>query len=197
VAQDDDAPISLAASAIETLDIGDEAKAALRAILAELAAQYQQSFLLMLETQRTQASALDRLQTTLQLLVEKIAPEIKDRIPVPIRLADGGERPDLTSAVVVADPMAAGYTMSQAELAKALGLPQPDVSVLVRAFKLNDDEECAVLVRRGLKSEIANYHTRAIEKFLAHVNSPPSDLDLNQKSALERVKRRLATRTSG
>lgn len=196
MARDDDAPISLAASAIERLDIGEEAKGALRAILSELAAQYQQSFVLMLETQRSQASAIDRLQTTLQLLVERIAPEIKDRIPVPIRLADDGERPDLASAVVVADPMAAGYLMSQAQLAKALELPQPDVSVLVRAFKLNDDEECAVTVRRGTKSEIVNYHSRAIEKFLHCVSVPPKDLDANQKSALERVRRRLSTRSA-
>jgi hypothetical protein len=193
---DDDAPISLAATAIERLNVGEEAKQALRAILTELAAQYQQSFILMLETQRKQASALDRLQTTLQLLIEKIAPEIKDRIPVPIRLASEGERADLTSAVILADPMAAGFTMSQAQLAKALGLSQADVSVLVRAFKLNEEEDCAVVVRRGrTNTEISNYHARAIDRFREIVAAPPAKLDSNQRSALERVRKGL--RSSG
>jgi hypothetical protein len=191
VAPDDDASLSLAATAIERLNVGEEAKQALRAILTELAAQYQQSFVLMLETQRKQASALDRLQTTLQLLIDKIAPEIKDRIPVPIRLANDGERADLTSAVVLADPMAAGFTMSQAQLAKALGLPQADVSILVRAFKLNEDENCAVVVRRGTGAEISNYHARAIDRFREIVAAPPASLDANQRSALERVRKRL------
>lgn len=191
MAPDDDSSLSLAATAIERLNVGEEAKQALRAILTEVAAQYQQSFILMLETQRKQASALDRLQTTLQLLIEKIAPEIKDRIPVPIRLANEGERADLTSAVVVADPMAAGFTMSQAQLAKALGLPQADVSILVRAFKLNEDENCAVVVRRGSNAEISNYHARAIDRFRDLVAAPPARLDANQRSALERVKKRI------
>lgn len=186
----DDQPISLAARAIERLELSDEAKDALRAILAELAAQYQQSFVKMLETQRVQASALDRLQTTLQLLVERIAPEIKDRIPVPIRLASDGEQPDLPSALVVADPIATGYTLSQANLAEALKLPQPDVSVLVRAFGIHQDGECAVVVRRGPK-QIANYHPRAIERFRTLVASPPASLDAKQKRALDRVRRRL------
>jgi hypothetical protein len=188
----DDEPISLAARAIERLALSDAAKDALRAILAELAAQYQQSFVKMLETQRMQASALDRLQTTLHLLVEKIAPEIKDRIPIPIRLASDEERPDLTSAVVVADPIATGYTLSQANLAEALQLPQADVSVLVRAFGIIDDGDCAVIVRKGPRLKIANYHPRSLDRFRACVSSPPGTLDAQQKRALNRVRRRLA-----
>jgi hypothetical protein len=194
VAPADDQPLSLAARAIDRLELSTEAKDALRAILADLAAQYQQSFVKMLETQRMQASALDRLQTTLQLLVEKIAPEIKDRIPVPIRLASDGDSRDLTSALVVADPIATGYTMSQANLAEALQLSQADVSVLVRALGIIDDGECAVIVRKGPK-KIANYHPRAIDRFRARVTSPPEDLDATQKSALDRVRRRLIKTT--
>jgi hypothetical protein len=191
VAQDDDATLSLAASAIERLDLGEEAKQALHAILAELAGQYQQSFVLMLETQRKQASALERLQTTLQLLVEKIAPELKERIPVPIRLAEDGEHADLASALVVTDPIAAGYVMSQAQLAQALALSQADVSVLVRAFKLDGEEDCAVVLRKGANgSRFVNYHPRAIERFRELVERPPTGLDTNQKSALARVRKR-------
>jgi hypothetical protein len=81
--------------------------------------------------------------------------------------------------------------MSQAQLAKALGLPQADVSILVRAFKLNEDENCAVVVRRGSGAEISNYHARAIDRFREFVAAPPANLDANQRSALERVKKRL------
>jgi len=188
--ESDDASISLAASAIEKLDLDDDVKSVLRAILGELAGQYQQAFIAMLETQRMQASALERLQTTLHLLIERIAPEISDRIPVPIRMATDDD-PHAGTALVVADPIATGYTMSQADLAKALQLPQPDVSVLVRAFKLSDDEACAVVVRRGPKLSIVNFHPRALERFRVRVSEPPNGLDANQQSALDRVRRRL------
>jgi hypothetical protein len=194
VASDDGSSVSLAASLIDRLDLEEPAKEALRAILSEMAGQYQQAFVTMLETQRMQASALDRLQTTLQLLIEKIAPEIKDRVPVPIRLADGGEGPDLASAVVVADPIATGYKMSQSEQAAALQLPQADVSVLVRALELVDDGDCAVVVRKGAKSNVTNYHPRAIVRFRELVNrASPADLEPNERSALDRVRRKLGT----
>ncbi len=193
---DEPGSVSLAAQAIERLDLGEEAKQALRAILAELAAQYQQSFVKMLETQRMQASALERLQTTLQLLVEKIAPEIKDRIPVAIRIVDGDDQPDIASTVVIADPIATGYTMTQANLAEALGISPADVSILVRAFKLTDDGDCAVTVRKGPKSSIVNFHPRALASFRELVAAPPDRLTGDEKKSLERVRRRLITAPS-
>ena len=195
-ASDEPGSVSLAAQAIERLDLGEPAKQALRAILAELAAQYQQSFVKMLETQRMQASALERLQTTLQLLVEKIAPEIKDRIPVAIRIADGDEQADIASTVVIADPIATGYTMTQANLAEALGISPADVSILVRAFKLTEDGDCAVTVRKGPKSSIVNFHPRALVRFRELVAAPPERMTGAEKKSLERVRRRLITTAS-
>lgn len=188
-ASDEPGSVSLAAQAIERLDLGEPAKQALRSILAELAAQYQQSFVKMLETQRMQASALDRLQTTLQLLVERIAPEIKDRIPVAIRIADSDEQADIASTVVIADPIATGYTMTQANLAEALGISPADVSILVRAFKLTEDGDCAVTVRKGPKSSIVNFHPRALARFRELVTTPPERLSVAEKKSLERVRR--------
>lgn len=193
---DDSGSVSLAASAIEQLDLSEPAKQALRSILAELAAQYQQSFIKMLETQRMQASALERLQTTLQMLVEKIAPEIKDRIPVPIRIVDSDDQPDIASTVVIADPIATGYTMTQSNLAEALGINAADVSILVRAFKLTEDGDCAVTVRKGPKSSIVNFHPRALARFRELVAQPPDRLDSAQKKSLDRVRRLLITAAS-
>jgi hypothetical protein len=193
---DESGSVSLAAQTIERLDLGEPAKQALRAILAELAAQYQQSFVKMLDTQRMQASALERLQTTLQLIVEKIAPEIKDRVPVAIRIADGDDQPDIASTVVIADPIATGYTMTQANLAEALGISPADVSILVRAFKLTEDGDCAVTVRKGPKSSIVNFHPRALARFRELVAGPPDRLSGDEKKSLERVRRRLITATS-
>ncbi|MBP6840025.1 MAG: hypothetical protein KBG28_13115 [Kofleriaceae bacterium] len=192
-ASDELSSVSLAAQAIERLDLGEPAKQALRAILAELAAQYQQSFVQMLETQRIQASALERLQTTLHLLIEKIAPEIRDRIPVAIRIVDADARPDIASTVVIADPIATGYTMTQANLAQALGISPADVSVLVRAFRLTEDGDCAVTVRRGPKSSIVNFHPRALDRFRELVASPPERLSDAVRKSLERARRRLIT----
>lgn len=189
----DNEPVSLATRAIEQLDLDEDARAALRAIQAELAEQYQQTFLKMLETQRIQASALERLQTTLQLLIERIAPEIKDRIPIAIRIADNNDQADIASTVVVADPIATGYTMTQANIAEALGIGQADVSILVRAFKLTEDGDCAVTVRKGPRSSIVNFHSRAIARFRELVASPPERLTADQKKALDRVRRRLIT----
>jgi hypothetical protein len=183
--------VDLATYAIDRLDLSPEIKTVLVAIQANVTAAYQKNFVEMVETIRRQASALERLQTTLTLLVEKLAPEIKDRIPVALRVAEDGEQPDITSPVLVADPIATGYTMTQADLSSALGLTPPDVSVFVRAFKLTDDGDCAVVVRKGRKQATVNYHPRAIERFRALVTTPPPKMTEDQSKILARVRRRL------
>jgi hypothetical protein len=187
--------VNLATYAIDRLGLDPEVKSALVAIQADVTAAYQKNFVDMVETIRRQASTLERLQTTLNLLVEKLAPELKDRIPVALRVAKDGETPDITSPMVVADPIATGYTMTQADLAAALDLSAPDVSVFVRAFQLTEDEECAVAVRKGSKQPTVNYHPRAIERFRALVASPPPNLTDEQKKILSRVTRRLRPTT--
>ena len=189
--------VNLATYAIDRLGLDPEVKSALVAIQADLTAAYQKNFVDMVETIRRQASALERLQTTLNLLVERFAPDLKNRIPVALQVAKDGETPDITSPVVVADPIATGYTMTQADLAAALGLSAPDVSVFVRAFQFHEDEESAVVVRKGSKLPTVNYHPRAIERFRALVASPPTKLTEDQKKILSRVKRRLRPTSPG
>lgn len=81
----------------------------------------------MVEAMNRQASAIDRIQTTLELLVRNTRPDLAGQIPPVIGIAQAGEEPDLATAVVVADPIAKGYTMSQASLARAVGISQTDV----------------------------------------------------------------------
>lgn len=192
VAEADD-PISIASSAIERLNLSREVKDVLRTIQLDLNTAYQRSFVTMIETMQRQASALERLQTTLQLLIERVAPEIKDRVPLPVNIVASREDADVSAPLVVtvADPIGAGYTMTQANLAEALGLSQADVSVLARAFHLTEDGDCAIVVRKGKTNDTVNYHPRAIERFRQYVAAPPPGLKDDQKTALRRVTRSL------
>ena len=49
---------------------------------------------------------------------------VSDDVPVALGVAPAGVTlPDLASAIVVADPIGSGFTMSQDALAKAIGTP--------------------------------------------------------------------------
>jgi hypothetical protein len=182
---------NIAAHAVDRLELSPEAKQEIKGIQAELLEGYQESFVEMVNSIARQASALERLQNTLNLLIEHIAPELATRVPVALRVAGPEEVPDLASAVVLADPIAAGYTLTQTRIAEALGISSSDVSILVRAFAMNNDGECAVTVRKGQKVDVVNYHPRAIARFREHVANPPARLSKEQKHALERVRRLL------
>lgn len=184
----DDGITSLGSGAIAGLDVSPEVKAGLHAIQAELTAAYQKNFVEMIETLRRQASALDRLQTTLNLLVQAVHPTLKG-VSVGVVAAAPGTDADLPS-VVLADPIAAGYVFTQGNLAEALGISAGDVSELVRLFKL-DQDDVAMTVRHGKQRNTVNYHQRAIEKLRGYIEaarrSMPRDLSKNQVSALRRV----------
>ena len=181
--------------AIDELGLPPELSSALKGIQADLAEDYRASFLAMVETLNRQASALDRIQTTLNILVQHLAPQLVKSLPVPVALqqAKEGEEPDIATALVVADPIGAGYTLSQKALSEVLGLSQAYVSILVRAFNLPDGT-CAVTVRKGASREMVNYHPRAAQKFLAHVASPPKSMTKQQRYALKRVQETLLKR---
>ena len=185
--------VPLATKAIEKLGLSTEVRHALVAVQAELTAAYQKNFVEMLQAMRMQAAALRRLQTTLNLLIEEIAPKIKVHLPSPVHIevAASGEAPDLASALVTADPIGAGFMLTQADLSNALNLHQTDVSTLVKAFNLREDENCAVVVRRGKRHDTVNYHPRAIQRFRELVAEPPSGLSSSEKKALARVARSL------
>jgi hypothetical protein len=189
----DSESLDISSKAIDKLPVSAEVKAALKGIQAEVADAYREGFVEMVQAIRQQASALERIHATLAILVKHLAPNLEGQLPAAIRIAGPGETPDLASAVVVADPIAAGYTLSQSDVAKALGVKQTDLSILLRAFNLPADGQCAVIVRKGKTGEVVNYHPRTLDRFRKLLASPPGGLNGNQKSALRRVRAKLLT----
>lgn len=149
----------------------------------------------MAEALNRQAAALERIQTTLSILVEHIAPSLGGVAPVAFRVAGDGEDPDLASAVVTADPIGAGYTLTQADIGRALAVSEVDVSILLRAFKLRDDGRLAVEVRSGRRS-LFNYHPRAVEALRQRVLDPGATVPSRDRSSLKRARRALGVPSS-
>lgn len=179
---------------IEALPLNEDAKRALRNIRAEMNDAYQEAFLELTATQRSMLSILERMQETFLLVLQQIAPTLAGTAPIAMRVAMDGAKPDLASAVVIADPIAKGYTLCQADIAQALGLTQPDVSVLVRAFKLTEDADCAVVVRTGKKT-LVNYHPRAVDRFRKLLADPPRGLTGAANAAVQRARKSLIQAT--
>lgn len=184
---------STQSKAVDDLGLSEPVRMAIRDVQEELADAYRDSFVAMVEAMNRQASAIDRIQTTLELLVRNTRPDLAGQIPPVIGIAQAGEEPDLATAVVVADPIAKGYTMSQASLARAVGISQTDVSVLSKEFRLWEDGDCAVVVRKGKKSRLVNYHPRAIDRLRELVRSPPAGMTEKQRTVITRVQRKLAS----
>jgi hypothetical protein len=190
-------PLDLGGRAIAELGLPPAVEAALRDVIGGLGADYREAFVTMVQAINRQAAALERIQTTLNVLVSKVAPELSDQALPALGVAPEGTRPDLASAIIVSDPIATGYVLSQEALARALGIKQTDLSILERAFKLRDDGKCAIVVRRGVRrgkpQDTVNFHPRAIERFRELVaTAQPSTLDGNQRSALERIRKAFA-----
>ena len=190
-------PIDLGERGLEALGLPPEVTRVLASIRAEVNAAYRESFIEMQKVMREQASALARIQGTLQILVETLQPILEDKLqgemPAAFSIAASSDEADVAKALVVADPIGMGFTLSQADLARALDLPQPYVSKLVKAFKLADDPQCAVQVRRGKGrgTRLVNYHPAAIAQFVDLVLSPPSGLTEDQLNTVRRVKDKL------
>jgi hypothetical protein len=185
--------VDISAKAIDKLSVSPEVKAVLKDIQGEVADAYRDGFVAMVQAIKQQESVLDRIHTTLAILVKHLAPQLEGQIPAAIRIASSGEDPDLASAVVVADPIGSGYSLSQTDVATALGISPNDVSALIRAFKLSEDGTCAVVVRRGKKHRFVNYHARALERLAELVRTPPSGLDPSLKNVLTRARRAIST----
>ncbi len=186
---------SAAGKAIDGLHLSPPVASALKDIQAEVADAYRDRFIEMMDVLRQQTSTLARIQETLHVLVQAVRPELAGTVPAAVRVARDGEGADLASTLVVADPIGAGYTLSQVDLAKALGLPNAtDVSILVRAFKLDENGDCAVIVRRGVRNKIVNYHPRAVDTLRKWIECPPEGLALTpeQQGAVKRIKKKLA-----
>lgn len=183
-------PEDLGAAGAKRLGLSPEVAKKLTEIQAEVSGAYRDTLIEMMQALNRQASALERIQRTLEILIEHTAPQLKGQAPAAFRVAADGESPDVASALVVADPIAAGYTMTQADLARALGISGPDASILARAFKLEEDPDCAVVVRGG-KNKTVNYHPRAARRFRELVAKPPRGISTRAEKTAERVRRKL------
>jgi hypothetical protein len=186
------AVVDISAKSIDKLPVSAEVKAALKDIQAEVADAYREGFVEMIQAMKQQGSVLERIHATLAILIKSIDPKLEGQIPAAIRIAAQGESPDLASAVVVADPIGSGYSLSQTDAARALMISPNDASVLFRAFKLQDDGRCAVVVRRGKKYQVVNYHARVIERFRELVHNPPAGIDRRLTKALDRARKAVA-----
>lgn len=186
-------PESIGRKAIRDLGLEKPIEDALLDIYQRIDDSYRDRFLELTTALQQQASALDRIQKTLLILVEAVAPQLKASAPVAFAVAARDEAPDVaTLSVHVIDPIAGGFTLSQKDLGDALGLDSANVSVLVRAFKLPDDPECAITVRRGRRSGIVNYRPRAVERLRELIRQPPSGLARDAQSALRAARKRLS-----
>ena len=190
----DEAP-RLTPHAIRNLGLPPSATQALLEIQEDLADAYREDFIALRQAVSAQASALNRIQTTLAILVEALAPQLaaaRDRIPAAIRVACAGEAPDVASALVVADPIGAGYTLSQGEFAKACGVTESDMSAVIKALGLRKEADCVVTVRAGNNRNTRyNYHPRAVKRFHDLLEAPPEIKDGNQRSAVRRIRKKL------
>ena len=191
-------PTSIVAKTIKDLELSPDVALVLRDIEAQIAEAYRDRFLDMTEMLRQQMSMAARTQETLNILVEFLAPQLAGSVPTAVKIATDGSQPDLASALVVADPIGAGYTLTQVDLSRALGVSSADISILVRGFDVNGKEECAVTVRQGAKHKIVNYHPRAVDVLRRFIESPPADVQLNNdaKAALKRARGRLSASTT-
>jgi hypothetical protein len=183
--------VDLAERDLDALGLPEAARRELAGIKAALDEQYRDRFLEMAEALNRQAAALERIQTTLSILVEHIAPNLSGTAPVAFRVSRDGEDSDLASTVVTADPIGAGFTLTQADIGRALGLSEADVSILLRALKLRDDERLAVEVRSGKRS-LFNYHPRVVEALRQRVVDSDTVVPAKDQGCLQRARRVLA-----
>lgn len=187
-------PPELSGQIAKKLDLSPEVRAALADVQAELADAYRESFTDMVRAIHEQASALNRIQNTLTLLLQHFPPTLAAQAPPVLRVSDSHEHADLASAVVIADPIGQGFTMSLTSLAKAMGVSPSDLGVVVKALKLNTQSDFAVVCRTGKHNAITNYHPRAIEAFPKILRDTPSTaLSGNDRSALQRLKAKLGS----
>lgn len=157
---------------IEALKIDEATARELKRINALLNQHYRDRFLEMASTMRIQAAQLERIQTTLAILVEHVAPSLRTSVPVAFA-ASGDAEPDIATTFVVADPIGAGFTLSQAQVGQALNLTSSVTSVVVRALGLSTDPNHAVTVRSRPDRDIVNYHRSAVARLRELIENAP------------------------
>jgi hypothetical protein len=172
------------------LKVSQESKDILARIAAEVNAAYRENFDAMMKTLQDLAEGQKRLQASLAILVKAIEPKLAEGLPPAVSIAFRDEAPDVATAVVLANPHAAGYTLTQAELAKQLNTSQADVSVLTRAFGLDADTFFAVRVPHGRRQTVW-YRPEASARFLELLANPPQPVSDIAAATIKRVRQRL------
>ncbi|HJW74579.1 MAG TPA: hypothetical protein VJ787_02760 [Thermoleophilia bacterium] len=183
--------VQLPVRSIRELGLSKEVEDLVIEMQSALIDAYNKSLTDLAATVKSQATALEAIQETLRVMVRHmhLAPDLEQKLPAVVRLAAPGEAPLLP--VVIADPNKVGFTWSQGELASALGLTAPDVSVLARAFKLDEDPSCSVVIRAGKGKRIVNYHPCAAQRFHALLANLPPGLTAEQQAAARRARKKL------
>lgn len=184
-------PKTLVAAALAKTNIPAQVRDDIEAIRADLDAEYRDRFLAMTAAISKQASALDRIQHTLELLLEHAAPELQGRIPGLVVAPEGADA-DLASVrgAFAADPIGAGYSLGQQAIANALQCNQTDVSLLLRELEIKKKPALAVVVRKSGEHETVNYHRRVIDELLRVLEKPPANASKEILSAIARIKRK-------
>lgn len=184
-------PKTLVGAALAKTAVPLEVREEIEGIRRDLDAQHREQFIKMTDAISRQASALDRIQRTLELLLEHSAPDLKGRIPGLLVAPDGVDA-DLATlpAKVAADPIGAGYSLSQQGIADALNCSSADISILLKWHPLKRKPELAVVVRRGKTQEVVNYHRRAVDELLRVIEKPPSTASREMLGAIDRIQRR-------
>lgn len=179
---------------LRELRVSDEVRDILAKIASETSDAYRESFQAMLQSLQDIAEGQKRLLTTLSVLVKAIEPRLGKELPQAIAIAMPGEQPDLATALVITNPEAAGYVLSQGDLAKRVGLSQPDASILVRAFRLDEDPHYAFKTSLG-KKMVVKYREVAGARLRELIQAPPQPLTDVAQNCLRRVRKKLMAKT--
>ncbi len=180
---------------IKGLKASQESKEILAQIAAEVNAAYRENFESMLHSLQDIAEGQKRLLSTLGVLISAIEPKLGVNLPVAVSIAMPGERPDIASTIVLADPLAAGYALTQGQLAKEVGLSQADVSILARAFRLDADTAYAVRIPQGKRTTVW-YRPLAGARLKELIAAPPELLSPRAEAIVKRCRAKLL-KTSG
>ncbi len=175
---------------IKGLKASDESKEILAQIAAEVNAAYRENFESMLHSLQDIAEGQKRLLSTLGVLISAIEPKLGVNLAAAVSIAMPGERPDIASTIVLADPLAAGYALTQGELASQVGLSQADVSILARAFRLDADIAYAIKIPQG-KRTIVMYRAIAGPRLRELIAAPPELLSPKVEAVVRRSRAKL------
>lgn len=177
------------------LKVSDEAKEILAALAVEVNAAYRENFERMLQSLQDISEGQKRLLSTLAVLIKAIEPKLEKDLSAAVAIAMPGERPDIATTLVLADPSAAGYTLTQGELAKNVGLTQAEVSILTRAFGLDEDSAYAVKIPQG-KKNVVKFRATAAARLVELISAPPMPLSDRAASAVKTSRTKLANKTT-